>query len=328
MTDSPTALVFGFDIMDSGEIIELNWEDIVNHPAVQPGRRRWLHLNRRADEAQAWTHQISGLDTYVSHTLFREDTRPRALRHADGWVVNLRGVNFNPGDQDDVMISLRTWLTPDLLITTRALKIRAAEDLANAFRTGRAPDTNGAALAFIAERLVQRLEPVIEELDNKVDDLDVRTSAGDSHLLKSELSEVRRQAITFRRYMSPQREALTELAADSTGFFKEDEKRMLRETLDGLIRISEDLEAVRDRAQVVQEQITELRAEEMNQRLFILSIVSAIFLPLGFITGLFGVNVGGMPGVNSKLAFLALCGFLVVLTGGLFWLFRKLGWMN
>jgi zinc transporter len=328
MTDSAAPLVFGFDVRDSGEIIALNWDDVRSQPIIQAGRRRWIHLNRRSAKAQEWIEQEPTLDRYVSHTLFREDTRPRALRHNEGWIINLRGVNFNPGDQDDVMISLRTWLTPELLITTRSLKIRAVEDLANKYLSGDAPETHSAAFSYIAERLTQRLEPVIEELDDLVNSLDERLMSGDTQVLKSELSDARRKAIAFRRYMSPQREALSELAADTSGFFLDEEKRNLREALDGLIRVSEDLEAVRDRAQVVQEQITELRAEEMNQRLFILSIVSAIFLPLGFITGLFGVNVGGMPGVNSSLAFLALCGFLIFLTGGLFWLFRKLGWMR
>ena len=65
----------------------------------------------------------------------------------------------------------------------------------------------------------------------------------------------------------------------------------------------------------------------MNQTMYMLSIVAAIFLPLGFLTGLLGINVGGMPGVDSSNAFWITCSALVVLMGFQFFIFRKLKWL-
>ena len=73
--------------------------------------------------------------------------------------------------------------------------------------------------------------------------------------------------------------------------------------------------------------MVEERGERMNQRLFVLAILSAIFLPLSFVTGLFGVNVGGMPGVDSGLAFAILCAAMVGLTGILFGVLHKMDWL-
>lgn len=123
-------------------------------------------------------------------------------------------------------------------------------------------------------------------------------------------------------------EALQSLSFEGNHLLSTHNLESIRETQMVLMRISEELDAVRDRAQIVQEQIVEQRAEEMNMRLFVLSIISALFLPLGFITGLFGVNVGGMPGVESPYAFLILCLVMVGLSGGLFWAFRKMGWLS
>jgi zinc transporter len=64
-----------------------------------------------------------------------------------------------------------------------------------------------------------------------------------------------------------------------------------------------------------------------NQRLYTLSIIAAIFLPLGFLTGLFGVNVGGIPGTESSWGFLIVCALMAALGAGQLWLFRKLGWL-
>ena len=76
---------------------------------------------------------------------------------------------------------------------------------------------------------------------------------------------------------------------------------------------------------MVHDQILDKRAEVMNRQLFILSAVAAIFLPLGLLTGLLGINVGGIPGVENPNAFWIVCAGLVAITGLLVWLFRKWG---
>ena len=69
----------------------------------------------------------------------------------------------------------------------------------------------------------------------------------------------------------------------------------------------------------------DMRAEASNRQMLVLSVVAAIFLPLGLITGLLGINVGGMPGSNDPNAFWAVCVMLVVITAGEIWLFRWMG---
>ena len=65
----------------------------------------------------------------------------------------------------------------------------------------------------------------------------------------------------------------------------------------------------------------------MNRTMYILSIVAGIFLPLGLLTGLLGINVGGMPGTESKIAFTVVCVFLVVVAGVEYWIFRRKKWL-
>ena len=67
-------------------------------------------------------------------------------------------------------------------------------------------------------------------------------------------------------------------------------------------------------------------AEQMNSRMYLLTIVAALFLPLGFVTGLMGVNVAGIPGTEHPGAFLADCFMLLLLALLQLWLFRRQGW--
>lgn len=328
MSETQSPLIFGYAVSPSGEVIRLNWEDIRTGKARHDKKRVWVHLDRRHPDAKAWLEGEGGLDPIIVNALFREETRPRADEHGAGWLINLRGINFNEGSSDDYMIALRIYADQDLIVSTRAFRILAASDLASAYECGEPPATHGDVISFLAERLIHRMEPVIEDLSDRIDAIEENIINGKPGLVKSELAAARRHAIAMRRYMAPQREALMSLSREDNQLLSEHNLESIRETQIVLMRISEELEAVRDRAQIVQEQIVEQRAEEMNTRLFVLSIISAVFLPLGFITGLFGVNVGGMPGVDNPFAFLALCLFMVIISSGLFWAFRKMGWLD
>jgi zinc transporter len=96
---------------------------------------------------------------------------------------------------------------------------------------------------------------------------------------------------------------------------------------DRALRFVEDLDSARDRAAVAQDELSSRLSEQMNKTMYVLSIVAGIFLPLGLLTGLLGINVGGMPGVDSHWAFIIVCVILVVVAVGQVIFFRRKGWM-
>ena len=74
--------------------------------------------------------------------------------------------------------------------------------------------------------------------------------------------------------------------------------------------------------------IIKYAAAKMNQTMYMLSIVAAVFLPLSFITGLLGINVGGIPGAETGWAFLAICAGLLVLLVAEIWFLRRWHWLD
>ena len=100
----------------------------------------------------------------------------------------------------------------------------------------------------------------------------------------------------------------------------------IREVSDRLIRNIEDLDAVRERAAVTQEELLSRLSDQMNTRMYVLSVVAAIFLPLGFLTGLLGINVGGIPGTENPWAFLIFLLFIIVIFVGQMLWFRSKKW--
>ena len=101
----------------------------------------------------------------------------------------------------------------------------------------------------------------------------------------------------------------------------------MREITDRVVRYLEDLDAVRERAAVIQDELASRNADQMNKTMYVLTVVAAIMLPLGLITGLLGINVGGIPGVDSRYAFLLVCLFLLAIATLQALIFRRLKWI-
>jgi zinc transporter len=180
----------------------------------------------------------------------------------------------------------------------------------------------------LAERLTERMNSVIVRLDEQLDEIEARLESENHAPLRRELVDLRQSIVALRRYLGPQREALSSLQIDAPTWLDANHRIALREIGDRLLRYLEDLDAARERAVVVKDEITNHLAETMNRTMFALSIVASVFLPLGFITGLLGINVGGMPGVESAYAFWITCGLLVVLVIGEVYLLKKLKWIG
>ncbi|MBN1868690.1 zinc transporter ZntB [Candidatus Sumerlaeota bacterium] len=304
---------------------ELTWPEVLDW---QPENGTlWVHLDRTGPTAQHWLADEAGLDPLACEALLAEETRPRSTLIGEGLLVILRGVNLDPGADPEDMVSIRMWIEANRIVTLRQRRLMAAQDTREALNQGRGPRDAGDFLVEIATRLIERMEPVLEDLDDAVDSIEDEILQTPNYQLRTRLSTLRRQAIGLRRHIAPQREVLSRLQVEPVPWFDNLHRARLREVADRVTRYVEDLDAARERAAVTQEELAGRLAEQMNRTMYTLSLVAAIFLPLGLITGLLGINVGGIPGAEVKWAFSAVCGLLVVLAALQMWLFHKKRWL-
>jgi len=291
-------LICGYDVDDAGRA------QATAADAPRPGAGssyRWLHFDAGAEGLEPWLR--AHLPDPAVDALLQAETRPRCANLADGAMINLRGVNLNPGANPEDMVSLRIWVTGVLVVTVRLRKIWAVDALRQKAEDGRAPGSAAGLVAAMAEGLTRRIEEVALELEDRTDALEEQVLGGEAVPLAL-LAETRHTVIKLRRFVNPQREALDALAAGAAeGVTAPDALLSLRETANRSARNVEALDALRERLMAMQDHLEAQRAHTMGTNAYLLSVVAAIFLPLGFLTGLFGVNVGGMPGVESDVAF-------------------------
>lgn len=292
--------------------------------SVPPGGFCWINATGTTDEGRHWLNG-SGLPALAREALTAEETRPRCTVHDDWALVNLRGVNLDPGSEPEDMVSLRLFLSAGRVVSANMRNLSALQDVAAEADRGRGPVTPGDLVARLALRLADRAEPVVARLNERIDDLEEQAEVRPKVAMRGELADIRRVSILLRRYMFPQRDALSTLEIEDFDWLTAQDRSRLREATERMTRLSEELDAIRDRAQVVHDLVMDMRSEAMNRQMLVLSVVAAIFLPLGLVTGLLGVNVGGIPGADWPQAFWVLCAILLAICGFQIWLFRRMG---
>lgn len=297
-------------------------------PPSNVGERRegevlWLHLDYRDPASIEWLRESSGIGEVPVEAILADDPRPRSLVQGDALLVILRGANLNPGADPEDMVSLRLWLEADRVLTFRHRRLGSVQEVVDQLDAGNGPVSSGDLLNEIVSRMLSRIGEVVGSIEESADELEELVLTAGSRELRTRLSALRRQSISLRRFVAPQRDTIGRLNTERVSWLDDTARAHLREAADRTTRYIEDLDAARDRAAVTYEELTNRLAEQMNETMYRLSIVAAIFLPLGLLTGLLGINVGGIPGTQSSTAFTIVSLSLVVLAVLQWWWFKR-----
>ena len=322
---SEDALIVAYVLDGKGGGREIGWDEIAQWSPEQGVL--WVHLDLTQPGARSWIAEQSGLYELEAEALLADETRPRSTVFDKGLLVILRGVNLNPGADPEDMVSIRVWIEAQRAISLRRRRLLFVDDLRRDISRGLGPATAGELLVDVADRLVVRAADVVEGIDESVDALQEQVITGEARQLRSALADLRREAIALRRYLAPQREATNRLATERNPWLSDAERLRLREQADRVTRYVEDLDAARERAGVTQEELNSRLSEQMNSRMYVLSLIAGIFLPISFVTGLLGINVGGIPAAENPWGFLIVSLLLLTIVVLQVILFKRRHWL-
>ena len=312
--------ILAYDIWPDGQATAAT--DTATKPAVGAALR-WIHLDLNTPRIENWCEAL--LPPLASRTLLAARTRPRVDTHDDGLVVTLRGVNLNEGSEIEDMVSLRVWMTATLVVTVRKMRVFALDDLREQIRAQDAPPTAARMIARITESLVDRIETVSLDIEDRTSDME-DTVYEDGKKETPDLAPLRRSVITLRRHIGPLADALSHLAQIDTPLIEDSFRNRLRHTANRARRSVDEVHEVADRLDALSQHINLHLEARLARNSYVLSVIAAIFLPLGFLTGLFGVNVAGMPGLENPQSFAILCAAMVILGLLLYFLLRLIKW--
>ena len=261
-------------------------------------KTRWIHLDYKNEKTADWIKNKSGLDEAVIEGLLDEDTHPRYFLTPKGLFVVLRSVNQGRNADVDDMIALHFWIEGNRIITVSHRSVVAVSKVREELATGVGPTDKMDCFCRLIELMTRNISKIIEDIAEEADDLEERIIDASSHSdrkLRSDLSDLRHKIVGLRRYLAPQRDVFNALKTKENPLITPDVRELFTETSDELIQAVEELNYARDHTSVSQEELDSKINLNISQTMYILSIVTVIFMPLTLITGLLGSNIGGIP---------------------------------
>jgi zinc transporter len=286
----------------------------------------WIHVESD-NEAERSALLGPDIPDVAANALIATETRPRCDRIEDGAIVNLRGPAAEGIEESDRLLSIRMWVRRAKVNSVTRLPLAATGLVVEQMKAGLILDPGDLVAAF-ARTISKQLDPQVAALGDTLDDCETQMDPRQVWRLRSMIAKIRSEAIAFRRFVAPDRDALLTLAQLDFEWLADEDRLHIREAADRFARMAEELEAVRERAALLHEQLTDLRAEDLDQRSLLISVIAFIFLPLTFITGLLGMNVEGIPYAHTHWAFWGVVVFCVLVGAAVLAWFARRRWLR
>lgn len=289
------------------------------------GAFRWLHLNLADITTRRWIESAPMLPEPVRELLLAPDTHQRAL--VDGECVACVLHDFERDfDVDTERVgALRLALTPGMMITTRSHPLRSADIVRNRLErmnTCDAPQALDLLVAAITENIANVSRGLSAQLQHEEE------AFLDGHYAPTarDLLKLRRKLAQLHRLLAGMRGVFHRLELD------EDLPPALHPTAEKLVQrlqaLDGDVLGVQSQLRLLREEVDIQAAQRTNQNLYILSIVTALMLPATLVTGIFGMNTGGMPFAQSPHGTLGATMIAMGAAGATYWLLRWMGFMR
>jgi zinc transporter len=320
---------FAYDIQPDGQCILVQATNTQAH--LEDERTlTWVHLSLEdALETESWIQDCATfLDPLIVQALLAPSTRPRVEELGEtGMLVIMRGMNTNEGEDPEDMVSLRLWVDHSRIISLEKHPLKAVNQLCKRLERGGTIKSAGDFMAHLLHGLFLGMEPYIMEVAEQMDGAEEQLALQRNTLKRRDLNLLRRKAIIFRRFLLPQKDVVEYIRINDVPWLSNANKRQLKETVDRIQRYIEEVDAVRERAHIAKDELSQAISEHLNKNLYAVSLVTMVFLPLTFITGLLGMNVQGIPGAEHPLAFWGVCALCALLVVGFILLLKRLRWM-
>ena len=288
----------------------------------------WLHLAQTSKEANDWVIGSSGIPISEAKAMVAEHARPRCVQTDQGLLFIGRGVNLDPASVPEDMKSIRVWLDQNRIVTVVKRRMRSAEAIAAKFATPEAPRSPAEVLVQLFAQMTQFIAPVVQELGDQLDEIQDSVIDDNTPMAQvSDLSPLRLRAVSLHRYLVPMYDAAATLCAAPQLTNSKTLKAEAQLIRDQLGRIVEELSAIDGRAAVTRDEIISQRSDQLNQRVYVLTVLAGVCLPLSVLTGMLGMNVGGVPLSASVAGFWITTLSMLTLAGITLGVLRLIKWI-
>lgn len=297
-------VVFAWEISEQGgrEIESREIDDALQ----SADKSLWLHLNMSNARVQHWIRQTPHLPDALKEAILDQVSRSRMEtieEFGDGLMMVMNDFRYGhklieQGDETDTLWAI---ITPQLLLSLRAHPLVTTDTLRQLLRQQRVQPKNIAALYHeMIEERANYLRKSIEEISGEMDVLEESLLFGNRLPEHERLGRLRIGCSRLRRHYAPELTALRRLIRRSPAWFTDDDRDKIREQIELLAYLVEEVNNLHERAKVLQDELSAHVADFNAKNLQVLSVMTVIFLPMTLVSGIMGMNMADLPGLENS----------------------------
>lgn len=317
---------------DAGTLIEKEIENPSElEPYAQTNRTTWIDIQGLGEEATL----LAIAEIFEIHDVALADAvnvpqRAKVASYADHMVIVVRAPLL-PFDPTVTVPQVCLLLSKGYLVTFQERYLGFFDGVRERIRDPESllRRSGPAQLAFaLADALVEQFYPVVDEIADRLDDLEQAILEDPDPALVSELHGLQRRITTLRRVARPQVEALHRLAITDSPLVPESTRVFLRDAEDHARQILGRLDSSREVATNTMSAVLAMLGHQQNEVMKVLTLVGSIFIPLTFIAGIYGMNFEHMPELSRPNAYPVVIGIMVGVAVAMVALFVRNGWIG
>jgi len=277
------------------------------------------------------------LDVFKFHPLTVEDCRENRhypkIEEFEGYLYFIvHGVTADISPERFNTIELDGFLGPNYVITYHHEMFRSINNVKQLLRTTPVACQRGTAFLLhqILDQVVDYYSPVLDDFDDRIDKLedDIFTLRRPNNMILSEIMDLKRSVLRLRRISGKQMDILHRMSRGEFALITEDMRPFYRDVYDHLVRVVDLAESYRDLISGSLEAYLSVVSNRLNEIMKVLTIFSAIMLPLTFIAGVYGMNFENMPELHSRYGYYAVWVIMLVVAVAMLLFFRARGWIG
>lgn len=280
----------------------------------------WLHFNLAHAQALRWIQRHAQLPDAFFESLKDGSHSTRIERDDDALMGVLNDAHFDFAFEPFDIATLWICVLPHVVVTARAHPLRSVDALRTAVRQGYTPRSSVALLEQLMRTQAAGLVDIVRGVTQRIDGIEDELLGGRLNHKRARLGVLRRLLVRLQRLLAPEPAALFRLLQHPPSWMGAEDVQELRDSTEEFSVVLRDMQGLQERIKLLQEELAASVQEANSRSLFVLTVVTVLALPINILTGLLGMNVGGVPLAGSEHGFWVIVCILVVFTAVAGWL--------
>lgn len=311
-------LIWGYRFMPGGAATPISASEVQTFMAMPESERAgeflWLHFSLSHASSLSWLQDNFKLPDEYYETLQSNAGSTRVEQDGDSLLAVVNDVQFDFTLDSSSIASTSIAVDKCTFISARLKPLRSLDQLRSAVRAGTTFRSTIELLAHLLQDQADVLVSILRTSTSRIDQIEDQLLSNRTNAKRSELGNLRRVLVRLQRLLSPEPAALFRLLNRPPSWFTDFDTSELKEAAEEFSVAVGDSAALAERVKLLQEELAASVNEQTNRTLAVLTIVTVLALPINLTSGLFGMNVGGVPLADNKLGFEIVAVILIGLT--------------